>query len=428
MSAYGKKAADFCKWGLVVWRPDLNAINGICIVAKSVSVYKNSSKREYVLTDKERDSYRQISHESRLAKSSAKLGLLKPNHEVNIPKLNPCSLMPQLDSNELSCLSLFSGGGGLDLGFDRAGYRHVASYELIPVCKETFKSNRPHWNVFGGPSEGDVTKIDWSHYRVGVDVIHGGPPCQPFSIAGEQKGVEDERNMWGEFIRAVNTVKPRAFVAENVLGILNPKFEQFVKVHILDRLEDYQVVKFEMDASDYGVPQTRRRVFFVGFRDVEAFDRFKIPAPTHRWNPAGKIAGPGTLSLFDSPLLATMGVREALGLGENNPDNLAPTIRSAFTGKRNTTSVLNSSAGQKTWGDMGVWPNGVQADRQAASSFPAKHEHFRMSVQDVALLQGFPEEWKFAGAVYQVLGQIGNSVAPPVAYQVAKNVAEALKG
>ncbi len=107
---------------------------------------------------------------------------------------------------------------------------------------------------------------------------------------------------------------------------------------------------------------------------------------------------------------------------------LAPTLRSAFTGKRNTTSVLNSSAGQKAWGNLGIWPNGVQANREKASAFPAKYDHFRLSVQDCALLQGFPEDWRFAGAVYQVLGQIGNSVAPPVAYQVAKAVAFALAG
>ena len=76
---------------------------------------------------------------------------------------------------------------------------------------------------------------------------------------------------------------------------------------------------------------------------------------------------------------------------------------------------------------MNIWPNGVQADRKVASEFPAKNGHFRMSVQDVGVIQGFPENWKFAGAVYQALGQIGNSVAPPVAYQVAKNVALALQ-
>ncbi|WP_207691687.1 DNA cytosine methyltransferase [Desulfonema limicola] len=108
-------------------------------------------------------------------------------------------------------------------------------------------------------------------------------------------------------------------------------------------------------------------------------------------------------------------------------DNLAPTVRSAFTGKRNTTSVLNSTAGQKAWGDMQIWPSGVQADRKKASAFPAKNGHFRLSVQDVGLIQGFPESWKFSGAVYQILGQIGNSVSPPVAYQVALSVANVLK-
>lgn len=397
-------------------------------MASSPSVYKNSPKREYVLTDKERDDYRQTSQKSRLAKSSAKLGLLTSLHGVNTPRLDACALMPQLEKNNLNCLSLFSGGGGLDLGFDRAGYSHAASYELIPICKDTLSGNRPTWNVYGGPNSGDVTKVEWKPYKGSIDVIHGGPPCQPFSIAGEQKGIDDERNMWGEFIRSINTVKPRAFVAENVLGILNPKFEQFVKIYILNELKDYKIVKFEMNSADYGVPQIRRRVFFVGFRNIKDFNNFEIPTPTHKWIPKGDDCDLGTASLFDSALQRTMGVREALGLSDTGFDNLAPTIRSAFTGKRNTTSILNSSAGQKTWGDMEVWPNGVQQDRLTASSFPAKNDHFRLSVQDVALIQGFPESWKFAGAVYQVLGQIGNSVAPPVAYQVAKKVTLALKG
>lgn len=106
-----------------------------------------------------------------------------------------------------------------------------------------------------------MTNVDWKKYKGKIDVIHGGPPCQPFSIAGEQKGLDDERNMWGEFNRAVNTIKPKAFVAENVLGLLNPKFEGFVQKYILDELADYHIVKFEMHASDYGVPQIRKRVF-----------------------------------------------------------------------------------------------------------------------------------------------------------------------
>ena len=384
------------------------------------SVYKNSEKKKYILTEEKREEYRKISKESRLAKSAATQGLLNIVHKENTPYLNISSLMPQLENNGLRTLSLFSGGGGLDFGFDRAGYEHVASYELIPICGETFKINRPNWKIYTGLDNGDVTKVDWKKYSNKVDIIHGGPPCQPFSIAGEQKGIDDDRNMWGEFTRAVNSIKPKAFIAENVLGLLNPKFEGFVKYYILDELKDYHIVKFEMNAANYGVPQIRRRIFFVGFKNKKDFKKFNIPKPTHH-NGFSK-----TLDLFSMELPQVFGVRKALGLSDIGYDNLSPTIRSGFTGKRNTTSILNSSAGQESWAKMEIWPNGVQKDRSKASSFPAKNGHFRLSIDDVALLQGFSEDWKFAGAVYQQLGQIGNSVAPPVAYNVAVEVSKAL--
>ncbi len=392
----------------------------------NTSAYKNASQKKYHLSDEKREEYRKISHDSRLSKMAAQQGLHQRIHAVNTPRFDPNLLMPQIDDNGLTALSLFSGGGGLDLGFDRAGYRHFASYELIPICKDTLSSNRPDWIINCGPDKGDVTKIDWIDLQGEIDIIHGGPPCQPFSIAGEQKGVDDKRNMWGEFSRAVNTIKPKAFVAENVLGILSPKFEGFVKKYILDQLSDYSITKFEMHTADYGVPQIRRRVFFVGFKNRKALNNFSLPQPTHAWDHLGKINSFYTESLFDTELPKTFGVRECLGLPDIGFDNLSPTIRSAFTGKRNTTSILNSSAGQKSWGDMEIWPNGVQADRNKASAFPAKNGHFRLSVQDIGLIQGFPESWKFAGAVYQILGQIGNSVSPPVAYNVALSVLKAL--
>jgi DNA (cytosine-5)-methyltransferase 1 len=395
------------------------------------TVYKNHSRRVYNLTDKERENYRRISLESRLAKLDAIKGLHDRVHNVNIPALAPETLMPQLERHDLTALSLFSGGGGLDLGVDRAGFQHIASYELIPICRDTLLLNRPDWTVYGGPEQGDVTQVDWTRFRGQIDLVHGGPPCQPFSIAGEQKGHEDERNMWGEFNRAVNTIRPQAFIAENVLGLLSPKFEGFVKKYILGPLSNYHIVIFQMCAPDFGVPQVRNRVFFVGFRNKKNTSRFRVPEPTHSWRNFAPKSNTNQLSLFADNLPHTphtMGVREALGLPDIGFDNLGPTIRSGFTGKRNTTSILNSSAGQKSWGDMKIWPNGVQADRNKASAFPAKDNHFRLSVQDVALLQGFPDEWKFAGAVYQILGQIGNSVAPPVAYNVAKNLFTALSG
>lgn len=396
------------------------------------SVYKNAPQKTYSITDAKREEYRKISQQSRIAKLAAEQGLSQSAHAVNRPMFTPNQLMSQLSSNHLRCLSLFSGGGGLDLGFDRAGYTHQASYELIPICSETFKQNRPTWHVLAGPEEGDVTRVDWHPYKQDVDIIHGGPPCQPFSVAGQQKGHNDSRNMWGEFNRAVNTIQPKAFIAENVLGLKSPKFAGFVQKYIYDQLRDYHIEMFEMNSADFGVPQIRRRVIFVGFRDEMHLTRFRIPKATHIWTHLMGVSenrayqGTYTLELFPEAQMKTFGVRAALGLEDIGYDSLAPTLRSGFTGKRNTTSILNSTAGQKAWAAMKIWPNGVQATREKASAFPAKDNHFRLSVQDCGLLQGFPEEWRFAGAVYQKLGQIGNSVAPPVAYQIAKAVAKAL--
>jgi DNA (cytosine-5)-methyltransferase 1 len=107
-------------------------------------------------------------------------------------------------------------------------------------------------------------------------------------------------------------------------------------------------------------------------------------------------------------------------------DQVAPTLRSGFTGPRNTTGVVNSKASLRVWHDLQLWPNGVQPTRLQAEIYPPENGHFRMAIADCAVLQGFPEVWHFSGAVYQALGQIGNSVCPPVGYVVALQVARAL--
>lgn len=266
--------------------------------------------------------------------------------------------------------------------------------------------------------DGDVTTVNWNKYK-GIDIIHGGPPCQPFSIAGKQLGAGDERDMWPSFINAVLELKPSVFVAENVPGMLDPKFSRYVEEAVLRPLTpDYKILKFRASAADFGVPQVRRRVFFVGFKSAKAVDRFIVPKPTHKVDD----------DLFTKLGKYTMGVREALGLEDSGFDCFAPTLRSGFTGPRKTTSILNSKASQAVWERLGIWPNGVQKSREAAIRFPPENGHFRLSVQDCAILQGFPEKWVFEGAAYQKIGQIGNSVCPPVAYAVAKAVAKAIKG
>lgn len=374
----------------------------------------------YELTDEQRDRYRAISIRSQLRKQELLRG-----HDANAPtngveladRLDPNDLMPQLEANGLTSLSLFAGGGGLDLGFERAGFDHSASFEILDICGETLRANRPAWDVRSGSEAGDVRAAAFSTFR-GVDVVHGGPPCQPFSTAGKQAGADDPRNMWPEFVRCVLQTRPRAFIAENVPGMLDRKFEDFVRENVLGPLEGkYTIFKFKLAAHDFGVPQARRRVFFVGFRAARDAARWEQPTPTH-----------GDVDDLLGPLLPRNTARRSLGLPDIGRDEVAPTLRSGFTGPRNTTGVLNSKASLKVWNDLQLWPNGVQPSRSIADAYPPENGHFRMSVDDCALLQGFPADWRFSGAVYQALGQIGNSVCPPVAYAVARQVARALTG
>ncbi|MGY4768941.1 DNA cytosine methyltransferase [Kribbella sp. CWNU-51] len=332
-----------------------------------------------------------------------------------MPNYDPELLMPEQPAREVNTLSLFSGGGGLDLGFARAGFGHVASFEILEDAAATLVKAKPDWDVYGG-DDGDVRGVRWQDWRDQVDVLHGGPPCQPFSHAGRQRGKLDPRDMWPEFVRAVKGTRPTAFIAENVPALAGAKFSAYVREQITEPLEkDYTVFQMVLRAQDYGVPQVRRRVFFIGFRSKRAAAKFEPPAPTHCWpeSDAGQ-------------LQACMGIRQALGLPDIGFDDLSPTIRSTLNGPRNTTSILNSVSAQRRFERLEIWPNGVAATREKARIFPAANGHFRLSVRDVALMQGFPEDWPFVGPTYMALGQIGNAVPPPLAYAVASSVGAAL--
>lgn len=386
------------------------------------------------ITEEEREVYRKRSKASSRAKAQALRGEgLTPIHPINVPRLNPENLMPPLPHNGLRSLSLFSGGGGLDLGFERAGFTHVASYDTLESAGVTLRNARSHWNVFSGEA-GDVTKVDWQQYRGLVDVIQGGPPCQPFSVAGRQKGKEDSRDMFPEFVRAVLEIEPIAFVAENVTALVSKKFSQYVQ-EVIERplTQKYKLVRFILSAPSFGIPQIRKRVFFVGFRDEQIAAKYQPPLPTHCWHHllTNKSTTHVQLDLFSlleqsENLEPCMGVREALGLPDIGFDALSPTIRSSLTGPRHTTSVLSSVSAQKIWERLQIWPNGVAPNREQARLFVPDNGHFRLSVPDCGILQGFPELWSIYGAVYMALGQIGNAVPPPMAYRVAASVAQAL--
>ncbi len=371
--------------------------------------------RGWILTDAKREKFRQTSLKSQAAKARAMRGECnKPKHPIPTPRLDPCTLMPKRRPNGLRALSLFSGGGGLDIGFDRAGYEHVASYDILPLVANVLGEAWPERRVIAGDA-GDVTQMDWRIYRERVDVLHGGPPCQPFSHAGSRAGAADVRDMIPELVRAVVEIRPRAFVCENVSGLATKQFARYLQAVLFEPLSrNYTIRMFILEAASFGVPQRRKRVFFVGFSNKQAAERFCEPTPTHVWDSA------------TTKLSKTMGAREALGLDTLGFDGLAPTIRSGLTGPRHSTSVVNSATSLRDWNALGIWPNGVAPDRHAASLFVAKGGHYRLSLADCMVLQGFPADWPIKPPVYKALGLIGNSVAPPMGYAVACAVAKAL--
>jgi DNA (cytosine-5)-methyltransferase 1 len=246
-------------------------------------------------------------------------------------------------------------------------------------------------------------------------------------MAGRQKGSDDLRDMVPEFVRAVKDVAPRSFVMENVPALTTKKFANYLENNVFLEFKKlgYKFDFFELKAENFGVPQIRKRIFIVGFNSNKNFSKYERPQPTHSSRHFHRTSNLILLN-DDRVKFKTKGVREALGLPDIGFDSLAPTIRSGLTGPRQTTSILSSVSAQKKWEQLQIWPNGVARTKEKARAFPARNDHYRLSIDDVAIMQGFPLDWNFGKAVYLAIGQIGNSVAPPVAFQVAESVKKAL--
>lgn len=174
----------------------------------------------------------------------------------------------------MNLISLFSGCGGLDLGFEKAGFNVAIANEFDPTIWATFKANHPNTKLI----EGDIRKIKDSDFLSDIDGIIGGPPCQSWSEAGAQRGIDDLRGqLFYEYIRILKSKQPKFFLAENVSGMLLGRHSEAVK-NIIELFKEcgYNVTVTLVNAKDYGVPQERKRVFYIGFRNDLNID-FKFP-------------------------------------------------------------------------------------------------------------------------------------------------------
>ncbi len=299
---------------------------------------------------------------------------------------------------------LCAGAGGQAIGFEEAGFQHAALIDHDPHACATLRLNRPYWNVL----EADITRFG-AHYWRGVDVVAAGLPCPPFSVAGQQLGNSDERNLFPAFFRIVSEINPRAIVVENVRGLLSRKFDLYRRA-----IEnEFGTLGFKLqwqllNALDHGVPQYRARSFLVGLREEHGF---RWPSQNGHSETVGEALG---------SMMAANGWRGADEWAKraNRP---APTLVGGS--KKHGGPDLGPTRARQAWAELGVDGIGVAI----AAPEPDFQGNPRLTVEMTSKLQSFPPDWKLAGSKTQRYRQVGNALPPKLASAVARSVLKCLR-
>lgn len=325
--------------------------------------------------------------------------------------------------NGLGYVSVFCGGGGLDLGFTAAGYKPLFSSDVVPVFCDTIHKNlgkhivEPH----------DITTLSGSSVveRVGqaVDVVIGGPPCQSFSILGSRKSTEDPRGqLVYQYARFIKEIGPKAFLFENVPGILtvNKGADWKELLAFFESETGYYIKWTKLNAVWFGVPQYRQRVIAVGFKDEEDFNRFSWPDKRHSES-------------WEQPELGMLAPRQS-GLAFEDVHGLPNhVLREHCERVVNRYSLVPPGGRDRKDHTDRVHPERpsgtvlVGSGAGGGRPFIHPHEHRHITVREAARLQSFPDWWVFAGGPTAAYRQVGNAVPPLMAKAVATQIAKALK-
>lgn len=334
----------------------------------------------------------------------------------------------------MNVISLFSGCGGLDLGFERAGFHIPVANEFDPAIFETYKVNHPNTHLVEGDVR-QITREDIAPYISGeVDGIIGGPPCQSWSEAGSLKGIEDARGqLFYDYIRILKEFRPKFFLAENVSGMLANRHNEAVR-NIIGLFEEagYDVSLTMVNAKDYGVAEERKRVFYIRFRKDLGVN-FVFPK--------------GSTDDDDKKITLRDTIWDlqetAVPAGDKNYHNPeAINNNEYFTGAY--SPIFMSRNRVKGWDDQAFT---VQASGRQCQLHPqapkmvkfdkndcrfvigSEHLYRRMTIREVARVQGFPDDFQF---IYKETNNaykmIGNAVPVNLAYEIATAIRMFLQG
>lgn len=312
-----------------------------------------------------------------------------------------------------SLVEICAGAGGQSLGLHRAGFQHELAVELDPTAAETLAQRG--WNV----AVGDVADSRvWSpgDYS-GVDLFAGGVPCPPFSMAGQQLGSEDERDLFAWAIEQVGVVRPRAVLLENVRGLSTARFSAY-RQRVLDRLAElgYLGSWRVLQAADYGVPQLRPRFVLVAMRPEDA-SYFRWPDPFGEQMTVGA-------ALHD--LMAENGWSHA-----EEWRTLASSVGPTLVGgsKKHGGADLGPTRAKAAWAKLYVDGRGIADAPPAADAGNPRQQMPRLTLEMAARIQGWQasDEWRFAGRKTAQYRQIGNAFPPPVAKAIGLSIYAALR-
>lgn len=336
----------------------------------------------------------------------------------------------------MKAISLFSGAGGMDVGIQNAGFKVVYANELDKNAANTYKLNNPDAVLL----EGDINDhIDFFNNINDIDLIFGGPPCQGFSVAGKMDINDPRSQLVFSFMEVVRRVKPQAFIMENVRALARlDKFANFREEIARQAISmGYAISMIVVNAKDFGVPQSRERVFFIGLLNKnQIFEYDFIPfyqkAPTVR-EVIGNLGLPGSennpyitqakITLAKRPILRKSAYAGMLFNGQGrplNPDSWSSTLPASMGGNR--TPIIDEKHlydGERSWVE---YYHDQLMKNTATSIIEVPNFLRRLTITEAQLLQTFPMDYHFSGSQSSMFSQIGNAVPCRLAEVVAKVV------